>query len=183
MALLGVLCRSYGVTVNLEVVWSLKRNGLSNRAALSKQGISTELTKSICDHWERMIESFPWLGFDKFIPGSIETLERWSSKGNSVHLLSARRNLAAASQQIRQYRLHRLFSSIKFVDPYERDAKRQHLSSLSPDVYLADTELDFFQSEKAGVRPILLSTGMRSAEYLEQKTGIQAHCGWQSIVL
>jgi len=165
--LLAVLCRACGFLVDTQWYWSLKRNGCSNRAALARMGIGKCQADAVAALWEHAIEDVCWLGFDPLLPGAVEILHRWRRQGYSLHLLSARRNHVNARQQLHVLGLD-CFASIDFVDPFEKHAKEPLITNLRLDFYIGDTERDAQCADATGVRPILVSSGLRSEVYLRQ---------------
>lgn len=167
MTLLQVRAKACAVDIDADSFWNLKRNGLSNRAALSNFGVSATASRSICSGWEHSIEDFPWLSFDRLLPGVAEVLMRWREIGNTLHLVSARRNRCNAMQQLHALGLN-IFDSVIFVNPLKLGAKIAALSDLRPDIYIGDTERDYDDAIQAGVCPLLVSSGLRAADFLAQ---------------
>ena len=165
--LLAALCRACALSVDTEQYWCLKREGCSNRAALARMGVDERRADALAALWEHAVEDVCWLGFDPLLPFAVETLHRWRGNGHSLHLLSARRNHTNAHQQLRVLGLD-CFTSIDFVDPFEAHAKRSALADLRLDVYIGDTERDAQCADAARVPPLLVSSGLRDAAYLQR---------------
>lgn len=172
MILLACLARASHVELDIAACWALKREGLGNRAALLRLGISSERTEAIAALWEQSIEDFHWLAYDHVLPGILDILLRWRDSGHSLHLISARRNSVCAAMQLRSLGLSG-FASLDFVDPFAVDGKRQTFERVRPDVYIGDTERDFYCARDAGITPLLLCSGLRSREYLERTCGVR----------
>ncbi len=92
---------------------------------------------------------------------------RWREIGNTLHLVSARRNRCNAMQQLHALGLN-IFDSVIFVNPLKLGAKIAALSDLRPDIYIGDTERDYDDAIQAGVCPLLVSSGLRAADFLAQ---------------
>ncbi|WP_457977385.1 hypothetical protein L0Y47_15655 [Ectopseudomonas composti] len=167
MTLLGLLAKACRLVLDVPACWSLKREGLSNRAALVCMGASPDQAERVAGLWEQGIEDFHWLRYDQLLPDVPERLRYWREAGHSLHLISARRNPVSAAMQLRYLGLGD-FASLDFVDPFVANSKRQALERVRPDVYIGDTERDFICAREAGILPLLLCSGLRSRAYLEQ---------------
>ena len=139
MTLLGLLAKACRLVLDVPACWSLKREGLSNRAALVCMGASPDQAERVAGLWEQGIEDFHWLRYDQLLPDVPERLRYWREAGHSLHLISARRNPVSAAMQLRYLGLGD-FASLDFVDPFVANSKRQALERVRPDVYIGDTE-------------------------------------------
>ncbi len=182
MTLLGLLAKACGMDLDIQACWSLKREGLGNRAALDRLGVTAGKAQTLAMLWEQCVEDFHWLQYDRVLPDVPATLRSWSETGHTLHLISARRNSACALMQLHWLDL-RGFASLDFVDPYAADGKRRTLERVRPDIYIGDTERDFLCAQEAGVLPLLLCSGMRSRAYLENTCGASVIDGLAQIEL
>lgn len=167
MGLLGILARGCDVNLDPQQCWELKRGGMGNRAALLHLGVAAGRADAMAALWEQAVEDLVWLDYDRLLPGVADRLTQWLEAGHSLHLISARRNIACANMQLRRLELD-AFASVDFVDPFEATSKRSALDRVQPDVYIGDTERDFLCAREAGVAAILVCSGLRSRSYLEQ---------------
>lgn len=167
MTLLGLLAKACRLVLDVPACWALKREGLSNRAALVRLGARAEQAERVASLWEQGIEDFHWLRHDQLLPGVPERLRQWREAGHSLHLISARRNPVSAAMQLLYLGLDD-FASVDFVDPFQANGKRQVLERVCPEVYIGDTERDYICARETGVLPLLLCSGLRSRAYLEQ---------------
>lgn len=175
MSLLMALAKAHSVEIDADRVWYLKRNGLNNQKSLLACNISSLKVNLICKKWESLIETFPWLYFDKLIDGVVDALLDCRSDGNTLHLLSARSNPSYGFLQLKTLGIQILFDSIHFVSPNIPHAKVLVLKKLSPKYYIGDTERDYDDALMSNTIPILVSTGMRNVDYLYSKSGMLAY--------
>lgn len=182
MTLLGQLVRACRIELDIQDCWALKREGMGNRAAMMRLGMTPEGAEAVAMLWEQAIEDFHWLEYDRLLPGVPDTLRCWTEAGHTLHLISARRNPVCAAMQLRRLGLNG-FASLDFVDPFAIDGKRQALDRVRPDVYIGDTERDFLCAREVGIAPLLLCSGLRSRTYLEQTCGARVFDGLAQVGL
>lgn len=182
MSLLRTLGKAHSITIDNDNIWRLKRNGFNNRKSLLTYNFPSQKIDSMCQHWEYLIETFPWLYFDKLIEGAVDALISWKKNGHTLHLLSARTNASHGMLQLYALGIDSLFDTITFVNPKTCEAKVPALKKIMPSYYIGDTEKDYENSILADVIPVLVSSGMRSGEFLSSKTGKSCYPDLASVV-
>lgn len=176
-ALMKSLCKAYGISLDQEQWWYLKRQGLSGMAALTTFGIPQELSRKIATTWENQIESWPWLDFDQLFPDSSLAIHEWAQLGHQLHLISSRNNIKAALQQLARLFPTSPFTTTTFVPRHSPNTKADYIQLHRVDLYIGDTEQDDQAAHLADVQSYLVSTGMRSPEFLSTNTGGRViHC-------
>lgn len=141
--------------------WAAKREGANNVAALRQLGHTAPEARAAA--WAREIEHWPWLGFDRLLPGVAEWL---ATAGHRVVVLTARRERFFLLQQLDRLGLSRQIDELIVVPPTEAaERKAEALRKLKPLTFIGDTESDAAAADAAGQRFLALSCGMRSPEY------------------
>lgn len=161
-ALMRQLCRADHLASDfIERYWQAKREGASNLQALRDLGHPAPAARAAA--WARDIEHWPWLGFDRLLPGVAEALER---RRHSVVVLTARREHYFLRQQLSRLGLERRIDALIVVPPeHAVIAKAEALRQLQPLAFIGDTESDAEAASAAGCRFLALSCGMRSAAF------------------
>lgn len=168
VALLGAISKSYGIKVDLEYFWLLKRNGLNTYQSLITQGVESSLVEKINRDWCFFIENIEWLFFDSLLPGVNEFLINAKNNGIKLHLVSARNSPINAYFQLRQLNIEQFFETITFVSSIRKESKQDVFIERKIEIYVGDTEYDFNESLNANIQCYLVSSGMRSKEYLNK---------------
>jgi len=168
VALLGAIAKYYGVKVDLEYFWLLKRNGFNTYESLINQGVESFLVEKINRDWCCFIENIEWLLFDSLLPGVNDFLIKAKNNGIKLHLVSARNSPINAYFQLRQLNIDQFFETITFVSSNRNESKQDVFFKRKIDIYVGDTEYDFNESLNANIQCYLVSSGMRSKEYLNK---------------
>ncbi len=164
-SLMRAVAKADGVSVCVEEYWLRKRLGDNNVQSLAHQGIERNIASRLDRHWRSAIESHEWLGFDSVLPRVGVTLDGYRAAGHTLHLISARNNKPLAMLQLRTLGLDHLFSTIDFRSGSAGESKLESMADRRLDLYIGDTELDLEFTRRANVEAILVTTGMRAAEY------------------
>jgi phosphoglycolate phosphatase-like HAD superfamily hydrolase len=160
----------------IERYWAAKREGASNLKALRELGHPEPEARALA--WTRDIEHWPWLGFDRLLPGVAQGLAMLDRDQIHVVLLTARREPSFLHQQLDRLNLRRGIDALVVVPPGEASAaKGRALQRLRPAAFIGDTESDAEAALAAGVPFRPLSSGMRSPTYWQQWLG-QRQLDW-----
>ncbi len=161
-ALMRQLCRGDGLPDDfIARVWAAKREGASNLRALVALGHPQAPARAAA--WAREIERWPWLGFDRLLPGVVEAL---STRRHRVLVLTARRERYFLQQQLDRLGLTPLIDRLIVVPPAEAAfAKAQALLEHRPVAFVGDAESDAEAAAAAAIPFLALSCGMRSAAF------------------
>lgn len=166
--LLAAAAKAYGIDIDVDRLWELKREGASNLIALNKIGVKELLAAKIDAVWRYEIESFYWLGLDQVYSDVINFLQNLTCSGASLYLITARRSEFLLTQQLRRLQLLKFFSTITCVSPFNAVAEKARvLNKLNPDFFVGDSEADFNAAAWANVKFLGVCTGQRSKGYLE----------------
>jgi phosphoglycolate phosphatase-like HAD superfamily hydrolase len=161
-ALMRQLCRADGLAPDfIARFWAAKREGASNQAAL--HALAHPAAQARAQAWARDIEHWPWLGFDRLLPGVAAVL---SGRRHRVAVLTARRERFFLQQQLDRLGLSALIDELIVVPPTDAArAKARHLQALRPLAFVGDTESDADAALAVGTPFLALSCGMRSAPF------------------
>jgi phosphoglycolate phosphatase-like HAD superfamily hydrolase len=141
--------------------WAAKREGANNVAALRQLGHPQPEPRAAA--WAREIEHWPWLGFDRLLPGVAEAL---ASTQHRIVVLTARRERFFLQQQLDRLGLTRRIHDLIVVPPTEAAARKaEALRRLQPQAFIGDTESDAEAADAAGQRFLALACGMRSPAF------------------
>jgi phosphoglycolate phosphatase-like HAD superfamily hydrolase len=161
-ALMRQLCRSDAMPADfIPRYWAAKREGASNLRALRTLGHQSPQARA--DAWAREIEHWPWLGFDRLLPGVGAAL---AASRHRIFVLTARRERFFLRQQLDRLGLTPLIDDLITVPPAEAaTAKASQLKVLRPLAFIGDTESDADAARAAGTPFLAVSCGMRSASF------------------
>lgn len=166
-ALMQAAARQMGCSFDAQDFWSLKRDGNSNRAALRMLQIPPEAAASMSAIWASNIEALQWLAFDRPMVASAQ-LQGIRRRGHSLHLITARRNVVHARQQLQRLAILDAVDSLTVVSPFDpAPAKAAALRAHACDVYIGDSEVDQAACRLAGIAMCGVASGMRSRAYLD----------------
>lgn len=168
--LMKTLLAAHGKKINIDEYWSYKREGLNNIQALKECGIETKLSELLNIQWIEQVELVQWMELDTVLSGVYCFLDEQLSNQNFLHLISARNNEKNSTLQLKKLDLMKYFETVSFVNKDLGERKSDKFIKYEIDLYIGDTEYDFFQAEKAGIPCYLVGTGMRSKWFLKEKT-------------
>jgi len=165
-ALMRHVCRGDGLAADfIPHYWAAKREGASNLVALRELGHPAPSARAAA--WGRDIEHWPWLGFDRLLPGVAEAL---AARRHRVVVLTARREPVFARQQLDRLGLARWVDDVIVVPPTAAaEAKARHLQALKPVAFIGDAETDAAAAQAAGIPFMALDCGMRSAAFWQRQ--------------
>lgn len=164
-ALMRQLCRGDGLAADfITRYWAAKREGASNVSALKALGHPAARARG--DAWAQQIERWPWLGFDRVLPGAAQAL---AARRHRVVVLTARREPFFLRQQLDRLGLVSLIDRLIVVPPADAArAKARELLALKPLAFIGDSESDAEASLAAGTPFLALACGMRSAAFWQR---------------
>ena len=165
---------------NAGYFWGLKRRGQSTFSALSQLGHASAMVSA--DIWCDEIEKPFWLGFDSLLPGVEQVLSMLKSDGASLALVSARTDVHAARDQIRNIGILDFFDYVNFVPSrYASQGKARALSEIGAKIYIGDSEVDYASASLVNIECRLVDTGMRSREFLGRHTSTSVFSSLEEI--
>ena len=172
--LLKTIAGFFGIKLDPEEIWTLKRTGLSNQKILELNNVNDFKVKTICNMWSRDIETLPWLSIDRLLPGVVDALESAKESGNSLYLITARSNEHNLHCQIRNLRIEKYFSRIHVVSQHDKIQKKaSFLKSENIFVFIGDTEADYASAIQSKVKFVAVISGQRSHQSL-RNFGVEA---------
>lgn len=175
-ACLHAIARSYALDLNVEKVWTLKRQGRSTRAALLTLGCSEDLSNVLTERWRREIEEPYWLSLDRPFADTHATLSRLVASGSEISLLTARRRADLLAIQLRNLGLPGFFRDIHVVDvAAPRAGKANILARGGFEAFVGDTESDLEAARDAGVPFHAVACGQRDEARLKQAGASEVH--------
>ncbi|MDW8336510.1 MAG: hypothetical protein RMK34_06010 [Tepidimonas sp.] len=162
-----VIGRAFGIDIDPDRFWGMKRTGYSTLRIFSAFGIPDGDAKSMSDLWVLQIEGLPWLAYDRLWDGIRDDLLMVKLRGWEIVLLSARRSVCRLRWQLETLGLSGLLDRTIVVDPGQAVAKKaEALKKWIPNVYIGDSEADLMAAKMAGVQFIGVVCGQRSREFL-----------------
>lgn len=166
VAVLAHVARSAAVDLDASSIWGLKREGMSTLDALRAAGIDLAASGTLVQAWTSQIEQLQWLGFDRLIC-RVDALIAARRRGNTLHLITARRNAGHLGVQLARLGLDACFDTVDIVGTSDvAAAKCDALSRRRCTRFIGDTEADCAAALAAGVRFVGVSSGMRTERFL-----------------
>jgi phosphoglycolate phosphatase-like HAD superfamily hydrolase len=168
-AVLQAALQRWKVQADLSEVWNLKRNGASTQTALVQMGMEQNVAERVAETWRQMIENPVWLGLDTVLGGVLEVLGDMRAKGVQAWLVTARSHGEWVPQQLQRLGLMAQFNEVVVVSAHEAAAaKAAVLRNLSAVAFFGDTESDWLAAKTAAVPFYAVTSGQRSAAFLER---------------
>lgn len=162
-----VIGRAFGIDIDPDKFWGMKRSGCSTWQVFSALGIPDGDAKSMSDLWALHIEGLPWLAYDQLWDGIRDDLLMVKMRGWEIVLLSARRSVCRLRWQLETLGLSGLLDRSIVVDPSQAAVKKaEELKKMTPIVYIGDSEVDLMAAKMAGVHFIGVVCGQRGREFL-----------------
>ncbi len=153
-----------------ERFWANKREGATTREALVAIGIPSAVVDEAAARWRMMVEDEQWQNLDRPFPQAKAALQRARAGGAPGVIVTARRSPSTASRQVSVLGLESLVDGLVVVPPgREGVEKAEALRRLSAAGFVGDSELDHLSSTIAGVRFAAVSSGQRSAGFLQAR--------------
>ena len=164
-ALMQQLCRDDGISTDfIPRYWAAKRGGASNFAALRTLGHPAPEARAAA--WLRNIEHWPWLGYDRLLPGVPDALAALEREEVRVAVLTARSQPFFLRQQLDRLGLTPHLDALIVVPPQDAaPAKARALRELKALAFIGDTESDADAAALAGKPFLALDRGMRSSAF------------------
>lgn len=168
-ALMRQLCRDDGLAEDfIPRYWAAKREGASNLTALKALGHPAPEARAAA--WNRSIEHWPWLGFDRLLPGVPNALAALARDEFRVVVLTARGQPAFLHQQLDRLGLAQHLDALIVVPPSNAAAaKAQALREFKALAFVGDTESDAEAASLAGTPFVALHCGMRSQAFWQAR--------------
>ncbi|WP_374347899.1 HAD family hydrolase [Chitinimonas sp.] len=177
--LMKAIAGRYGINLDADVYWRLKRAGDGNVDALLGMGVDLTTARRLHLAWLRDVESPYWLSFDSVFEDTVSSLEVLVLKGASLHLVTARRDSSLMVYQIQRLGIFRYFRSINCVSPERAvEEKRGVILGKKGIVLVGDSEIDFKAAQVSGCEFHAVSTGQRSSSFLSRLGGAAV---WSSL--
>ena len=148
--------------------WSYKREGTTTFEALRQLGFDDGHADDIADAWRAHIEDPDWLKLDRAFDGTAEVLASVAGAGYRLAVITARSRPAGARQVLDVNGLATLVDLIVVEPEAAVDAKAEALRDLEAVGFIGDTEADGAAAAAAGVPFVAVTTGQRSAAFLER---------------
>ena len=169
------LCQASGFNLDVEAFWSSKRDGATTGSAICAQGVEKSISSYISKLWVDQIESDTWLRMDRLFPEVMRSLRDARDQGFRLHLLTARSNNSALIRQLRWLSIDGFFDHVEIVRPEKASQlKANYLAAVSPIIFIGDTESDASAATAAQIRFMAVTTGQRSADYLQGQVKIES---------
>ena len=156
-----------GYSVDLELVWGFKRDGLSTKDALCRCGLEQLAAARLNTFWQSIVEDPFWLELDNLFFDVQNVLLQSQAAGVRLVLITARSRPEWVTPQLQRLGLVPFFSAVECVSP--RNATLEKAASLKrfgAEAYIGDTESDAGAANAAGVRFYGVTCGQRSAKRL-----------------
>lgn len=174
--LAAALCRAAGFELNIENFWITKRDGASTALALFSQGADKSLAERLSRLWVDQIEEDAWLRIDRVFAGTRRVLGEVRELGFRLHMVTARTRVQALHRQLCWLSLEALFDHVEVVSPRAAaQHKARYLCSVRPVAYIGDSESDAEAAKLAQIRFVAVSSGQRSAAYLQTHINLSSN--------
>ena len=162
----AVTCRLIPeVTQYFDVLWALKRDGYSTRAAIEQMGL--EVPMNFEQNWMELIEHPTYLGLDSLMPNTDAALQILTQTAN-LHLITSRQNARGVTNTLSRLCIAHHFSQVIVVGICSEaiKAKTKYLSTNKAIAHCGDTEVDAQSAAYAKIPFWGVTSGQRSKNFL-----------------
>ncbi|MGB4291913.1 MAG: HAD hydrolase-like protein [Bacteroidales bacterium] len=157
-------------TVNLDKWWAFKREGLNTQEALIECKILNNYAVKIASRWKDLIEENEWLSFDSIKEGVYELFNEIKNNEKRIIILTARKLKYNFFVELNRlfYNNNTLIDDVFIVNPENTvTQKAKILEKYKPNIYIGDTEKDYYSAQKAKINFIALADGQRNQTFLK----------------
>jgi len=156
--------------------WQMKRRKTSIEEILERSGLDPGLTESYAKQKGEVIESIPFLKYDRIIPGADRSLEHLVEK-HQLTLVTLRSSRAALDWELKYMDIRRYFGEVLSgnsvnVQDYsglKAGLIKDKFKVLDPrDIIVGDTETDILAGQELGIRTVAVLSGMRTECILQE---------------
>lgn len=160
------------VPMSLDHYWKMKRNRRSLHEQLKISGADA-IREQFLQLWLERIESRKYLEMDILQPGAVEKLCKWKVNNVPFVLVTMRNNSQNLHWQLDFLDILNLFDKVMVVGSNHDGSRKaeavQKNIQFNPSrgVWIGDTETDVVAARQLGVPLVVVTCGLRSAEYLK----------------
>lgn len=171
-----LITRFKGKILPKDEYWQMKRKKTSIEEILARSGLDPSLTKSYAKQKRELIESIPFLKYDRIIPGVRPSLEHLAEKHQLI-LVTLRSSRPALDWELEYMNIRRYFKdvlsgnsiSMRSGSAFKASLIKDKFKVLDPsDVIVGDTETDILAGQELSIRTVAVLTGMRTEEVLQE---------------
>lgn len=165
------ILREHGFTpIPIDAYWEMKRQRINRHAQLSISGAG-DIYEVFLDEWLNRIEEKKYLSLDRLQPGVFSKLSQWRDSCIRMILVTMRNNSEHVRWQLDINNLAPLFDEVLVVGVKKgtlgkAEKVRPLLASTTSVAWIGDTEVDFKAARQLGVTACLVSSGLRTMNYL-----------------
>ena len=160
------------IPIPLEQYWLMKRKRMDRKQQLACSG-AEEIYQLFLQQWTSLIESKSYLLFDYLHRNVIDLLMLLERSGTRMILATMRHDKPNLLWQLEHLGLAHFFSDVVMVDNLDGTAnkadalcgliEKQYISEY---LWIGDTEIDVYAARQLGMKVAVLSSGLRTEEYL-----------------
>jgi phosphoglycolate phosphatase-like HAD superfamily hydrolase len=161
--------------------WSLKRAKIREKDIGIISGLDEKQAQNFAKMRQEIVHNLSYLPYDKTVPGAIEILEKWQTKGFNLVVMTMRLN-KELDFALKQYNLGRFFEEhqryclandyVKSADiedkPVLMGKALQELSPQEETWMIGDTEADLVAAKTHNIKVIAVLSGIRDRLQLEK---------------
>jgi len=171
-----LIARLKGQILPKDEYWEMKRKKASIEEILCRSSLDPGLTKSYANQKRELIESIPFLKYDKIIPGTIPSLKHLATKYQLI-LVTLRGSRPALDWELEYMDIRRYFGGVlsgnninmRTDSKFKASLIKDKFEVLDPsDIIVGDTETDILAGQELGIRTVAVLTGMRTEEVLQE---------------
>ena len=146
----------------------LKESGLSTKSYLIKvKNINKEKVELITNWWVEHIEDDYYLKNDIWYEDSREFVDFLHSNSYEIHILTSRKNKKSTTEMIKKFDRNNNIKLINIVNPLKAiEEKKNYINNMNKeDVYIGDSEVDYYANKEKEINLYLLNRGFRNKDY------------------
>jgi len=162
-------------TLSKSEYWNAKREKISEHDIL-KRSLAGPLIEQYLHEWKLIIESDPYLMYDKLQNGAVEVLETLSNN-NELVLITLRTQPQQLHKQLENFNLKKYFSAVlssseetipRLEIKYSLIKNFLNIQKIQDCIIIGDTETDITAGKYLGFKTIAVQNGIRSLRILKE---------------
>jgi phosphoglycolate phosphatase-like HAD superfamily hydrolase len=162
-----VIPRVSRASLDLGAWWQRKTEGMTTHQSLVAGGMTPADASAVANLWVAEVEDERWLELDMVYPQAQAALGSVVAHGFLPVVLTARKRSEGVRSEILKSSIGRLVEETWVVDPVDAADHKAHLLLQNKvNVFIGDSESDFFAARAANAIFGGISSGQRSATYL-----------------
>ena len=171
-----LVARLDGEILPKDEYWQMKRRKSSVEEILERSSLKESLRESYVEQKKELIETIPFLKYDRIIPGADRSLKHLAEKHQLI-LVTLRNSRGALDWELEYMDIRHYFREVlstNSVNAHDYSKLKASLiestfNALDPaEIIVGDTETDILTGQELGIRTVAVLSGIRTESVLQE---------------